>query len=369
MVGDQSAGKSTLVEALTKIHVPRGESTCTRCPLEINIIVEPGAPTFLARVSLLKKFLYDPDEDEGNQEFRQWTELDGATAQFFLEVTDKEELVDAIRLAQHAILTPGVESAEFRNCDPAELSKKTTVSFSPNTVIVEIRGQEYKTNLSFIDLPGIISHTKEGSHVAQLIKDLAIRCIQDQNVLICLVVSMAYDIMVSQAHSLVFRLKAGDRTVGVLTKPDKLDKHLTHEQWVEVLNENAWTLGHGYFVTKQPGKASENNYELAREEETRFFKSNKWVSMFPAPEDRLGTVRLGEALSSWLLSTSHRCLPQVLSKIEEKFCDMENRLELLPKPHREPRHEVQSFVQYFMSKFLTLTSEDCCNGTNIIWAR
>jgi GTPase SAR1 family protein len=368
MVGDQSAGKSTLVEALTNIHVPRGESTCTRCPLEINIIVEPGAPAFSARVSLLKKFRYQPDGEESHQEFKQWTESDGVNTQFFMEVADKEELVDAIRLAQYAVLTPDEDSSKFKNLDISEMPTKTTVSFSPNTVVVEIRGEEYTTNLSFVDLPGIISHTKEGAHVAELVKNLAIRCIRDENALICLVVSMAYDIMVSQAHSLVFSLGAMDRTIGVLTKPDKLDKHLTNAQWMEALHGKEWTLGHGYFVTKQPQKASDTNHKAAREEEMAFFKK-KWIGKFPGLVDRLGTVKLGNALSAWLLSSSHRCLPQALSKIEEKLDQMDHRLEILPKPHREPRLEVQSFVQRFMADFTKMISHDSYDDANIIWMR
>ncbi|CAG7922044.1 unnamed protein product [Penicillium olsonii] len=37
VVGDQSTGKSSLIEAISEIQVPRAEGTCTRCPLEINL--------------------------------------------------------------------------------------------------------------------------------------------------------------------------------------------------------------------------------------------------------------------------------------------------------------------------------------------
>src|SRR5450755_2573855 len=42
VVGDQSAGKSSLVETLSGIKVPRAEGCCTRCPLEVNLIGKDG---------------------------------------------------------------------------------------------------------------------------------------------------------------------------------------------------------------------------------------------------------------------------------------------------------------------------------------
>ena len=37
VIGDQSTGKSSLIEAMSEIKVPRSAGTCTRCPLEINL--------------------------------------------------------------------------------------------------------------------------------------------------------------------------------------------------------------------------------------------------------------------------------------------------------------------------------------------
>ena len=35
VIGNQSAGKSSLIEAISQIKVPRAVSTCTRCPMEV----------------------------------------------------------------------------------------------------------------------------------------------------------------------------------------------------------------------------------------------------------------------------------------------------------------------------------------------
>ena len=45
--GKQSAGKSSLVEAVTGIALPRAHGTCTKCPIEVTTErVENGDPNF-----------------------------------------------------------------------------------------------------------------------------------------------------------------------------------------------------------------------------------------------------------------------------------------------------------------------------------
>ena len=36
--GKQSAGKSSLVEALTGVQLPRNSQTCTRCPIQVTTV-------------------------------------------------------------------------------------------------------------------------------------------------------------------------------------------------------------------------------------------------------------------------------------------------------------------------------------------
>jgi GTPase SAR1 family protein len=190
MVGDQSAGKSSLIEALTTIQVPRGVGTTTRCPLEINIINEPGP--FRAEISLVNKFMYDASNDDSL-----WSPIrDAVKPIIFCEVQNKTELGRAIKLAQYAILNPFDDPAKFRpggsNDDDQRLSQ--AVQFSPNIVVVKIKGAEFQASLSFIDLPGLIHHAEgsrpEDSTLPDLIQELASRYIRDENTLIVMVVSM-----------------------------------------------------------------------------------------------------------------------------------------------------------------------------------
>jgi GTPase SAR1 family protein len=67
MIGDQRSGKSSLVEALSDIKVPRNSGTCTRCLMEINLIKDLKVE-FKAKVSIRKPYMYgfieDVDEEQ-----------------------------------------------------------------------------------------------------------------------------------------------------------------------------------------------------------------------------------------------------------------------------------------------------------------
>jgi hypothetical protein len=56
--GKQSAGKSSLVEALTGVQLPRDHGTCTRCPIQVTTTCKPGAE-WNCHISLRLEF----DED------------------------------------------------------------------------------------------------------------------------------------------------------------------------------------------------------------------------------------------------------------------------------------------------------------------
>lgn len=45
VVGDQSVGKSSVLEALSGIQLPRAQNICTRCPLELRIKNIPDSLT------------------------------------------------------------------------------------------------------------------------------------------------------------------------------------------------------------------------------------------------------------------------------------------------------------------------------------
>jgi GTPase SAR1 family protein len=139
VVGNQSAGKSSLIEAISHIRVPRSKGTCTRCPMEV--VLRRGK-SWSCRVSL--RFDYDvPNESKGTFPFR--------------ETSSKDEVAEILRRAQMAILNPSTSMETFLEIDLSDCS--TESKFSRNTVVAEIIGAD--VDVTFIDLPGIISNVEK----------------------------------------------------------------------------------------------------------------------------------------------------------------------------------------------------------------
>lgn len=96
-------------------------------------------------------------------------------------------------------------------------------------------------------------------HPVKLVKNLVRQYIQEPNTLILLATPMDSEIENATASSLVGKAGALGRCVGVLTKPDRLPDYDRINHWNSVLSSDAFQLGYGYFVTKQPAQQDLEN--------------------------------------------------------------------------------------------------------------
>ena len=148
VVGNQSAGKSSLLEAISQIKVPRAAGTCTRCSMEI--ILHRGsvnASEWHCHISLRREY------SEGGEKI--------GTPEIipFAETGDKEQVPELLRGAQMAILNPSVDPKVFLPGGTFDSAKAVGQQFSKNVVILEISGAT--VDVTIIDLPGIISNTEK----------------------------------------------------------------------------------------------------------------------------------------------------------------------------------------------------------------
>jgi hypothetical protein len=130
LVGNQSAGKSSLIEAISEIKVPPDMKTCTKCPMEVRLCEEEGPWT--CKVSLRRQLEFPVH---------------------FETTHDKDKVEGILSRAQLAILNPTIEVEQFQ--DENYGTTDSQLAFSEDTVLVEITG--VSMSVTFIDLPGIIS--------------------------------------------------------------------------------------------------------------------------------------------------------------------------------------------------------------------
>jgi len=226
-------------------------------------------------------------------------------------ISDEDALEGILKRAQLAILNPSIDSTRFVELDLSRVrpntppfGEKPQLSFSSNVVCVDISSPRV-ADLSFIDLPGIISNVSAGEDESniELIKELVNNSIRDDSTLILLTITMMDDIQ-NQAAVLMARKSdpTGKRTIGVLTKPDNVPRE-DLDGWIEILSNRREWLRHGYFVTKQPGPGEILNltFEAARSRETEFFRHAPWTDLGYGVRSRLGTKPLTEELSKLLI--------------------------------------------------------------------
>lgn len=139
VIGSQSAGKSSLIESISGITLPRASGTCTRCPTECRL-----------------SYMTDPWKCVVSVTFI--TDSSGALLgrprkeRFGEPISDKKDVEERIRRAQRAVLNPDTVTRQFLDGEDED-PEKPELTFSCNYVSLEISGSEV-ADLSFVDLPG-----------------------------------------------------------------------------------------------------------------------------------------------------------------------------------------------------------------------
>ncbi|KAL8983687.1 MAG: hypothetical protein Q9205_002137 [Flavoplaca limonia] len=142
---------------------------------------------------------------------------------------------------------------------------------------------------------------------------------------------MTDDAANSTASKLVQDANAQARTIGVLTKPDRVQIGESMSQWLDVLDGSKFRIGHGYYVVKNNPNPEVNNL-VARQEEDQFFDREPWVRTLGAHKDRFGTLNLSHKLSKLLNAHIKTSLPQITEQVQLKTTQIIARLNELPEP-------------------------------------
>ncbi|KAF2837443.1 hypothetical protein M501DRAFT_937282 [Patellaria atrata CBS 101060] len=352
-VGDQSAGKSSLIEGISGVTVPRDTGTCTRCILHINTSTSDsdGHDSWVANVSLVKKYYYFNDQKSAQiHPLAPWVLRESPEITLFKAVQRPDELEDVLRRAQLAILNPRDPPTKYISApvDPTNMQ----VDFSPNIVKVEIVHKGLP-NLSLFDLPGVVNLMNGASkeHLPALVRALVTDTISQQNTLILLAMSMESDVENSNALPLIKSIEgAMARTIGVITKPDRLPTGKKPSKvWEEIMAGKAFNFGYKCFVTKQPSPEEleqEITHQEARAREQSFFDS--WLPEYRRFSDRFGTTKLTAELSNMLAALMKESVPGMKMQLSLKLANIEEELVTLPDPPSATAvHTVKDTISQF----------------------
>ncbi|KAF2136013.1 uncharacterized protein K452DRAFT_303099 [Aplosporella prunicola CBS 121167] len=364
VIGDQSAGKSSVINAISGIQVPRSTGTCTRCPMKITLTADhaPGA-RWRCEVTLRREYAYmgenvSPDPNEKPPPFYPWLEKDPEVIRF-KSVHKKDELQEVIFYAQLATLNPQRDPMSYVSGSQDQTNK---VEFSPNLVCLDISAPELP-DLAFFDLPGVIAQTEDKSkpYLIKLVKRLVKKYISEANALVLQAVSMEGDIQNSSAAYLANKAGASNRCIGILTKPDRADKgnQGDYVRWLSILQGKLFALGYGYHVVKNPSQQELDQgmtHAEARHQEKAWFQGMyPWRGPeFRAYRDRFGTEHLQEKLSHLLASQILDSLPTIHKRVQDKLAEIDIELSKIPEP---PTNDAQRIVHESLGSFISTVTK------------
>ncbi|RBR16332.1 hypothetical protein FVER53590_05927 [Fusarium verticillioides] len=296
VVGDQSAGKSSVLEALTGTPFPRDAGACTRFATEIRM---RRAKETKLKVSII------PDKTRPyNDQARllQWGgDVTGDTP-FDAMMRDATELI-----APKSI--PGRFAAR-------------------DILVVEKEGPDMPL-LTLVDLPGLVrvANRDQSESDIQTIEALSDRYMKSSRTIILAVIGGNNDyvqapILKKARH---FDPK-GSRTIGVLTKPDMTERIGLEEKFIELVTnkdqENNFKLGWYVLLNPGPGEQWQTPEDRANRE-AEFFSRGKWATL---PPEMWGIGALRAKLSTQLqrhigkhVKTLRRQIQQALEGCESQL--------------------------------------------------
>ncbi|RYH22018.1 hypothetical protein EON65_19820 [archaeon] len=326
--GDQSSGKSSLLESISGIPFPKGTGLVTRCPTKISMThTEPETP-WIAQVNLPEIF-HTPDN-----------------SRIFQAVSSPDSLTDLLHEAGKLVASSSANG------------------FSRHVIQVSVRSP-HTPDLSLIDLPGIIRTTTAGQDrsVISAVDAMLGEFMEQSETIILAVIPANQDIatidVLERAHQYD---PNGERTIGVLTKPDLVDKG-AEEEIMAIVKNFRKPLKLGYIMVKNRSQAELKatlSLTNALQFETEYFKSHPvWHHI---PRENTSTAALSDKLTNLIVQRALDRGPYIKHYLQEAKKQLEAQITALgaidlPVDENDKR----KMIVRLLSRF-TQTLRQVCRG-------
>ncbi|PON69181.1 Dynamin superfamily [Trema orientale] len=291
VVGDQSSGKSSVLESLARISLPRGQGICTRVPLIMRL------------------------QNHSNPLPELYLEYNNGKVVH----VDEESISEAINLATEEIAGGG-----------------KGISKTPLTLVVKKNGVP---DLTMIDLPGITRVPVHGQpeNIYDQIKDIIMEYIKPEASIILNVLSATVDFPTCESIRMSQSVdRTGERTLAVVTKSDKAPEGLLEKVTADDVN-----IGLGYVCVRN--RVGDESYEEARFEESKLFQTHSELSKID--KSIVGIPVLAQKLTQIQAKSIARNLPDIVKKINDKLNQNLAEFKKLPKAMNSFAEAMTAFMR------------------------
>ncbi|CAK9178993.1 unnamed protein product [Ilex paraguariensis] len=285
VVGGQSSGKSSVLESVVgRDFLPRGSGIVTRRPLVLQL----------------------HKTEEGQQDYAEFGHMPRRRfSDFSLVRKEIQDETDRI-------------TGKSKQISPVPIHLSI---YSPNVV-----------NLTLIDLPGLTKVAVEGQpeSIVEDIENMVRNYVEKPNCIILAISPANQDIATSDAIKLAREVDPmGDRTFGVLTKLDLMDKGTNA---LDVLEGRSYRLQQPWvgIVNRSQADINKNvDMIIARRKEREYFATSPDYGHLAS---KMGSEYLAKLLSKHLETVIRSRIPSITSLINKSIDELEAEMDHLGRP-------------------------------------
>lgn len=320
VVGDQSAGKSSVLEAITGTPFPRDAGACTRFATEIRL-------RRAAETSLKVSIIPDKHRDLKAQE---------ALRSFGGSVDQNMSFEQLMRYAVELIAPKNI---------PGRFAAR-------DILVVEKRGPDLPL-LTLVDLPGLVRNANNDQSLDDIktIESLCDRYMKSSRTIVLAVVGGNSDYVQAPILTKARTFDpTGSRTIGVLTKPDLCESIGLEDKFIDLVNnkDKANVFKLGWYVLLNPSpRESGQPWPTPRErkqKEEEFFGRGKWRAL---PSEMCGAEALKAKLSAQLQRHIGRHVKTLRRQIQTALDETDGELKSMGEGKDTPEEMRIELVELF----------------------
>jgi len=324
VVGDQSSGKSTLLEALSFVELPKGSGIVTRCPLVLRLR------------KALKRQVYR------------------------IHSGNKKDVLDESKLNILSYI---------------EEETKKLAGNQKNVVhdLIELLVEDPNVrDLTVVDLPGI-ARNPVGDQPKDIHKQttaLINKFINQSGTVILCIFSANVDIATAESFALANKVDpSGVRTIGVITKADLASNEDALVQQLLMERSDTYKLNLGFIAVRNRSAEEKISLQEARRREKEFFRQH------PASASVgwhcLGVDALINRLADLYADRIKETFPKMRKDVHAKLKDVRHQLEKFP-PALETSHarlaKYYELSEFYVENILQVRFSSSHDGSRVSMA-
>ncbi|CAF1456934.1 unnamed protein product [Rotaria sordida] len=288
VVGDQSVGKSSVLEAISGIQLPRAQNICTRCPLELRMKTAKDEEYAIIRGSV------------------------GSTKE--KRIDDLAKIADEVTRLTSEIAGKGA-------------------NVSPNPIYLTVYKHDILYDLTLIDLPGITRAPVKGQadNIHEQTLELIKTYIEPNTAIVLHVIQASVDFATSEPVKLARVYDPScQRQLIVASKIDKYDKGIAEKLQGRGLGSMELQLGCVAVLNRSQDEIDQNiSFDEMKQREKQFFITHKEAFQH-LPDEFKGSEQLVRRLAAIQQDRIRSTFPQIIKDLRKQIAEKKAQLKKIP---------------------------------------